>query len=285
MNTRLQLLLAHLLCLLIFLINRSPKHFTREAYVTLLYGEPFVNATRVLFYSLRRTGTTRDFLVLVADVNQTSTLTDESLRQLQSLGCLVKHVRLIDNPWGNISKNLVRDVLQYQFTKLRIWEQTEYTKLVYLDSDMLVLRNIDVLFNYTELSAVDDYGFQAAPYNEFNGGLLVMEPSTHQLQRMRRSWPATPPSASMEQWFLNRYYHQRWTRLPYIFNTPANVFLRNPRMWSRSIRVIHYTFGKPWEPKTSKFYLHGLDPVYNLWLDTFHELERWQEMQENRDEL
>lgn len=268
--------IGHVLVLILFLVHRSPIHAKREAYVTLLYDEPFVNATRVLFHSLRRTGTQKDFLVLVADVNGVETLSERSIKQLQSLGCKLKHVRLIETPWPNITKNLVRGVLEYQFTKLRIWEQTQYTKLVYLDSDMLVMKNIDSLFDYPELSAVDDYGFQAEGHNSFNGGLLVIEPSVYQLQQMRRSWPKTAPGASMEQWFLNRYFSS-WTRLPYIFNTPANVFLRNPRMWSRAIRVIHYTFGKPWEPKESKFYLHGLEPVYQLWRDMLTELEQWQQ--------
>lgn len=268
-------IVCHAVCLLIFLLYGSPGGYKREAYVTLLYDEPFINATRVLFHSLRRTRTEKEFLVLVADLRGNETLSATSLRQLRNLGCRVKHVRLIENPWMNVSQSLIRSVLQYQFTKLRVWEQTEYTKLVYLDSDMLVLRNIDTLFNYSEMSAADDYGFQASAYAEFNGGLLVVEPSTAQLRKMRESWPKMPQATSMEQSFMNRYFKE-WTRLPYIFNTPANVFLRNPKMWSRAIRVIHYTFSKPWEPRTSQFYLHGLDPVYQLWHNAFDELLRWE---------
>lgn len=267
---------GHVICLLLFLTYRHSAVTTRrEAYVTLLYDEPFVNATRVLFHSLRRTGTNREFLVLVTDVNGTTTLSEHSLKLLNSLGCIVKRIRVIENPWQNVSRNLIRGVLQWQFTKLRIWEQTEFSKLVYLDSDMLVLRNIDELFGYPELSAVDDYGFQAAPHREFNGGLLVVEPSSAQLHKMRKAWPKTVQATSMEQWFLNHYFKE-FTRLPYIYNTPANVFLRNPKMWSRAVRVIHYTFGKPWEPKSSHLYLHGLQPVYDLWLSMLEDLERWQ---------
>lgn len=269
-------LFGHVLCALIFAFrNPASALGKREAYVSLLYDEPFVNATRVLFHSLRRTGTTKDFLVLVADVNGTNTLSERSLKQLHSLGCKVKHVRTIENPWQNVSKNLIRGVLQWQFTKLRIWEQTEYTKLVYMDSDMLVMRNIDELFNSPELSAADDYGFQATPHREFNAGLLVLEPSVAQLHRMRKAWLTTSRTTSMEQWFLNMYFRDYY-KLPYIYNTPANVFLRNPKMWSRAIRVIHYTFGKPWEPKSSPLYLHGLQPVYDLWLKMRDELEQWQ---------
>ena len=84
----------------------------------------------------------------------------------------------------------------------------------------------------------------------------------------------TTPTGSMEQGFLNQYY-PHWMRLPYIFNAPANLYLRSPRMWNRQLRVVHFTFGKPWEsPAKSPHYIIPLRPVYQLWWDMYDEMGR-----------
>lgn len=65
------------------------------------------------------------------------------------------------------------------FDKLAIFSLVQFHKLVYVDSDMLVLRNIDTLFEKPHMSAV--CAGQSYPGNEhwkggLNSGLMVVEP-------------------------------------------------------------------------------------------------------------
>lgn len=66
----------------------------------------------------------------------------------------------------------------YTFDKLLVWELTQFEKLVFLDSDMLVLHNVDELFEREPFSAV--VAGASMPGNEdwkdLNSGLMVIEP-------------------------------------------------------------------------------------------------------------
>ncbi|CAI5932260.1 unnamed protein product [Closterium sp. NIES-65] len=64
-------------------------------------------------------------------------------------------------------------ILQESFDSmpLRLWQQTEYTKLLFIDSDLLLLANVDFLFSYPEISARGNDG------SDFNSGVMVLEPS------------------------------------------------------------------------------------------------------------
>jgi len=50
---------------------------------------------------------------------------------------------------------------------------TEYDKMVYVDSDAMVLKNCDELFDYPELSAVPDMSW----VDIFNSGVFVFKPN------------------------------------------------------------------------------------------------------------
>lgn len=65
------------------------------------------------------------------------------------------------------------------FLKIKIFSQTAYKKIVLLDSDMLVVKNVDHLFESPNLSAVIA-GKQSNPnYQNLNSGLIVIEPKSY----------------------------------------------------------------------------------------------------------
>lgn len=66
----------------------------------------------------------------------------------------------------------------YSFDKLRIWGLTQYEKIVFLDSDMLILKNLDHLFDCEAFSGV--IAGQSFPghenWQDINSGLMVIIP-------------------------------------------------------------------------------------------------------------
>jgi alpha-N-acetylglucosamine transferase len=64
---------------------------------------------------------------------------------------------------------------QHSFTKLRIWEQTDFERLVHLDADTIVKRDIYWLFDWPEFSASQDV-YQLFFSRTFNAGLFVADP-------------------------------------------------------------------------------------------------------------
>ena len=65
-------------------------------------------------------------------------------------------------------------------SKLMIFELTQYEKIVFLDSDMMVLQNLDHLFELPHMSGLtaDKLTEGHAHWEELNAGLVVIEPQS-----------------------------------------------------------------------------------------------------------
>lgn len=72
--------------------------------------------------------------------------------------------------------------LYFSYTKMLIWNMVEYDKIVYLDSDLLILKNVDDLFQRPSLSAAPD----ALPPDKFNSGVMVLKPNRRLYRQMMR---------------------------------------------------------------------------------------------------
>lgn len=72
-----------------------------------------------------------------------------------------------------VSSCLEQPNLEKIFIKLKLWKLTQFTKCVFLDTDTLVLQNVDDLFERDELSASPDVGWPDC----FNSGVFVYVPS------------------------------------------------------------------------------------------------------------
>lgn len=79
----------------------------------------------------------------------------------------------------NINQNTSNSHWDATFDKLLAWDFTQFEKLVFIDADMLIVRNIDELFNYPGFSATVA-GSQMSGnenWNNLNSGLIVIEPN------------------------------------------------------------------------------------------------------------
>ena len=120
----------------------------------------------------------------------------------------------------------------------------EYDRLIYLDADMVLLKNIDHLFVApgTTLYAVGDcYGGRHDEWERnacchftpekhpdyFNAGFYVMTPDKKELAAMEAALRGEEMAAAewrfAEQDFLNVYFAGRWKHLPYIYNAQKRI--------------------------------------------------------------
>ncbi len=216
----------------------------QHAYVSMIFGnDDYVPGLEVLGRSLSDTGTTIPRVAMV-----TADVSAQARARLVAQGWEIREVEPIANPATALLMARFGNV----FTKLRAWGLTEYTKVVVLDADTLVVRNIDELFERPSLSAAPDFLLP----DRFNSGVMVLDPSTDVLEHMLSVLPLFGSYDGGDQGFLNEVFE--WYtmppahRLPSAYNTPQFIYqyisgheLLRDRLLGE-IKIVHYTVQKPW---------------------------------------
>lgn len=168
----------------------SSQQRTAQAYATLLYGDEFLLGVRVLGKSIRDTGVDKDMVALVSDG-----VSKSGIELLEADGWRVERIDLLKNP---NSKRPAR--FWGVYTKLRIFNMTDYKKVVYLDADTIVLQSIEDLF------ACQGFCANLKHSERLNSGVMVVEPSVSLFEDMVSKIKSTYSYTGGDQGFLNSYY-------------------------------------------------------------------------------
>ncbi|PKI51546.1 hypothetical protein CRG98_028106 [Punica granatum] len=205
----------------------------REAYVTVLHSsEAYVCGAIALAWSIRRSNSTRD-LVLLAD----NSIGKKSLVGLRAAGWKIRHIKRIRSPHAEEGA-----YNEWNYSKLRVWQLTQYDKVIFIDADLIVLRNIDEFFVYPQLSASGNDQFL------FNSGIMVLEPSNCVFEQLMQKSYELKSYNGGDQGFLNEFFTW-WHRLPTKIN-----FLKvfdwhggdKEHVIPGNLYAIHYLGLKPW---------------------------------------
>ncbi|GLU07222.1 hypothetical protein SLE2022_241870 [Rubroshorea leprosula] len=112
-----------------------------RAYVTFLAGNgDYVKGVVGLAKGLRKVKTAYPLVVAVLP-----DVPEEHRRILKNQGCIVREIEPIYPPENHTQFAMAYYVINY--SKLRMWEFAEYSKMIYLDGDIQVNDNIDHLFD------------------------------------------------------------------------------------------------------------------------------------------
>jgi alpha-N-acetylglucosamine transferase len=252
--------------------SRPPKGET--AFVTLVTNADFALGARALLRSLRLTDSGADLAVM-----HTDGVASDALAPLAAQGARLVPVDLLPTsdafnhahgkaelhgraPFTKGQKPPFHTPLD-NFAKLRLW-QLDYARVVFLDADTLVLRNIDRLFGYPEFSAAPNVYEALADFRRLNSGVFTARPDPATFDRMLARLDA--PGAfwrRTDQTFLQDYFPD-WHGLPVFDNMLQYVWLDLPDLWHwPSIRVLHYQYEKPWQVPHPR--ADALRPLIDLW--------------------
>mmetsp|Transcript_23483 Transcript_23483/g.58771 ORF Transcript_23483/g.58771 Transcript_23483/m.58771 type:complete len:379 (-) Transcript_23483:641-1777(-) len=243
----------------------------REAWAVVLTSEEYVAGALVVLASVTATNTTRGCLVLhVPDL-----VPPACLPAFRRMRCVVQAVDRVHNPSFHAAAAapaaadspdddsgegaaVKRHVFyEWNFTHLRLWQQVRFSKLVYLDADVLLLRPADSLFDRPELSAAKNYNSHEGLLEpKFNAGVMVLEPSLETFDKLmellKHPIAVTPTGGNQE--FFNYFFKDRVNFLPVEFNCNFLIPEHHPS-WIplNSIVIVHFTRLKPWRVSTEKF--------------------------------
>lgn len=214
--------------------RRSSNNYKpREAYVTVLHSSEFyVCGAIALAQSILKTNTTND-LVLLADL----TISKDSRQGLQAAGWKVKQIDRIRSPNSKVDA-----YNEWNYSKLRVWQLTEYDKVMFIDSDFIVLHNIDHFFEYPQLSAAPNSRWL------FNSGIMLLEPSKCFFENVMSKRYTLKSYNGGDQGYLNEvitWWHRLTVKLNFLKYFPKE-FGDGPRLMPEDQYTIHFLGMKPW---------------------------------------
>ena len=141
------------------------------SYVTVLSNAAYIPGVIALINSLKNVKSQYPLTILVPDDST------DWYNSLKELGCQIITRPAIKFHNKNQQEGHYWD---HTFFKLAAMSLTEFKKIVLLDSDMLIMQNIDHLFDSPHMTAVMDRRPFSPNYAlNLNSGLIVIEPNSN----------------------------------------------------------------------------------------------------------
>ncbi|KAM5563997.1 galactinol synthase 2-like [Rosa sericea] len=245
-----------------------------KAYVTFLAGnKDYVKGVVGLAKGLRKAKSQYPLVVAVLP-----DVPEEHRKILESQGCIVRDIEPVYPP-ENHQAEFAMAYYVINYSKLRIFNFVEYSKMIYLDGDIQVFDNIDHLFHlpdgyfyavmdcfcektwsHTPQSKIGycqqcpekvqwpaELGSPPAPY--FNAGMFVYEPKLSTYNNLLTFLKNTPPTPFAEQDLLNFFFRDVYKPIPSEYNFILAMLWRHPEnVKIDALKVVHYCAAgsKPW---------------------------------------
>ncbi|EMR10480.1 hypothetical protein PNEG_01193 [Pneumocystis murina B123] len=239
-----------------------------ETYMTLVLTDSYLIGSQVLAWSLRDSGSKKHLTALVTKKN----LSESTLKALEEVYDEIISVEPIYSKDIDKLYLLGRPDLRSSFTKIHIWAQEKFKKIIYLDADAFCLKNIDELFDLdTDFAAVPDVGWP----DIFNSGVFITKPNISVYNSLLNLAKNSISFDGGDQGLLN-FYFSNWKRLPFTYNVvPSFSYQYFPAYYhfKSKISVIHFAgTKKPWMLSKDEI---NYKPYNEL-------IEKWKSIQRSR---
>jgi len=220
----------------------------KQVYCTLVMTDSYVVGAVVLAHSLRDAGTKKELAVIVTP----DTMSEDAISCLRDV---YDHVIPVDRVSSSSVGNLAllgRPDLRHTFTKIEVFRLTQFSKIVYIDADVVALRAPDELFDLpVSFAAVPDVGWPDA----FNSGVFLLSPDQGRYEELAKMAANSQSFDGADQGLLNEYFEkQGWHRLSFVYNcTPNAEYGWAPAYhhYKDGITLVHFIGKqKPWSRGT-----------------------------------
>jgi alpha-N-acetylglucosamine transferase len=196
----------------------------------------------VLAHSLRDNGTKAKLVALYTP----DTLQYATIKELQTVYDEIIPVQTATNHTPANLWLMDRPDLIATFTKIELWRQTQFKKIVYIDCDVVAVRAPDELLTLGEdFAAAPDVGWP----DIFNSGVMVLRPNLQDYYALKALAERGISFDGADQGLLNMHF-RNWHRLSFTYNcTPSANYQYIPayKHFQSTISLIHFIGAqKPW---------------------------------------
>jgi lipopolysaccharide biosynthesis glycosyltransferase len=161
------------------------------------------------------------------------------------------------------------------YTKYEIFS-LDYDKIIFLDSDIVVLGNIDYLIDFNG----DIGGVRDLYIDQYNTGVLVVskkylsEKITNDLIHLTTIYGITE---HLDQDIINNYFYDEVTEIPISYNylkTYSKEIFKNSGL-PKHIKILHYIVKKPWQQKPLVYLEEGTIWQEKYWFEYYSKLLKY----------
>ncbi|KAK4203721.1 nucleotide-diphospho-sugar transferase [Triangularia verruculosa] len=223
-----------------------------DVYASLLLTDTYLPGALVLAHSLRDAGTKKKLAILVTpDTVSTEVIATLKASSPLFFGTVYDYVIYVDRIRNGKPANLFlmnRPDLHSAFTKINLWKQTQFRRIVYVDADVVAYRAVDELFDLPHaFSAAPDIGWPDC----FNTGVMALTPNMGDYYAMLAMAERGISFDGADQGLLNMHFGNTYNRLSFTYNvTPSAHYQYVPayRHFQSSINMVHFIGSdKPWK--------------------------------------
>lgn len=220
------------------------------SYVTLLSSDDYLPGVIMLDWSLKKVGSRFPLYILCSD-----NVSEKSLLNLKHRNISFQRLKDHISFDGIINTEEGYGYWSRTFDKLYVWTLSQFDKVVFLDSDIQVIKNIDYLFDCPHMSAVRADAFNEPGLDKLNSGLMVIEPNEGEFKGMNTIVKSGELQLKNmgDQDVIRAYYHDWGTRMELTLEPGLNVLYSEVtrgvihRKDVEPVSVIHYIgHRKPW---------------------------------------
>lgn len=232
------------------------------AYITMTTNDLFVPGAITVIKSLRINEALYPIYCMISEE-----VSEENKQKIKQAGAEILIVPKIhssssgeDGDRFEVGKNWLT------FTKLNVFNLLQFDKVVYVDADCIVLKNVDDMFDFPSLS-----GYLLAHTGELEAGVLVLEPNEIVFEELmiykdKENWK------NHDQTLIDWYFRQhigKFSELKNEYHFCHKLYHnKNPKLiFENKAKIIEFNGYKPWIPERWR---DGEDVFYQLWMRVYN---------------
>lgn len=200
----------------------------RRAFATYLWDDAYIPGVIALRTSLTMSRNSHPLICVIGPE-----VTAQATSELRKMKIIVRQLGAAD-VIEVASKDFVDRYSsrpEVMFTKLNIFNLTEFDTVLYLDADTIVLRNLDSVFTRGTIFGAVGLS-EGRSTDTFSAGVLLIEPSADTFAKLKNE--AVSPrttgggrGGNTDQTLLNEFFSQVWLPLPSRLNVSHKELRRS----------------------------------------------------------
>ncbi|MBR6516428.1 MAG: hypothetical protein IKT40_06185 [Bacilli bacterium] len=210
----------------------SAATIEKRAYACLLTTESYYKGALVLMHQLNKLKSNYSLICII-----NSNISSDIKIKLKKANIILKEIEQLEIPDYIYTQNKEKGFphWSYGYEKIYLHTLTDWDKIIYLDLDLLLLKNIDFLF---------DFDFPFAPFNftsdNFCSGLLGIYPNLNDYIILKEQLFNCFKNGEYitDQQLLNKFYKNYINFLDNSYNVYSSIFhlYMNEKEWV----IIHF---------------------------------------------